>query len=104
MRNREADPDNGTYFTCNLNKSFIFCGSNKKEKDYFQFGLLSISDEQLILTLIDFSFPALSAVPATIAFLFQQIFLEPDIQQKIQREIDQFVGQGRAPTLNDRVK
>lgn len=68
------------------------------------FYFLAISDEQLVLTCVDFSFPALSAVPATIAFLFQQMLLCPEIQQKIQNEIDQVVGHGRAPTLSDRVK
>lgn len=62
------------------------------------------SDEQLILTCVDFSFPSLSAVPATIAFLFQQMLLEPEVQRKVQKEIDQVVGHGRAPTLDDRVK
>lgn len=66
--------------------------------------LIFISDDQLILTCVDFSFPALSAVPATIAFLFQQILLCPEIQKKIHAEIDHVVGHGRAPTLNDRIE
>lgn len=57
-----------------------------------------------MLTCVDFSFPSLSAVPTTIAFLFQQMLLEPEVQRKVQKEIDQVVGHGRAPTLDDRVK
>lgn len=37
-------------------------------------------------------------------FMIQQICNEPDIQRKIQAEIDQVVGQGRAPNLDDRIK
>lgn len=62
------------------------------------------TDEQLILTCIDFSFPALSALSTTVTFLIQQICLEPEIQEKIQKEIDNVVGHGRLPTLDDRIK
>lgn len=52
----------------------------------------------------DFAFPPLSALSVTIAFLFQQIYIEPDVQKKIQMEIDSVVGNGRLPTLDDRIK
>lgn len=58
----------------------------------------------MILTCVDFALPTLSAIPSTIAFLFQQIFQEPEVQRKIQAEIDHVVGQGRPPTLDDRIK
>lgn len=61
-------------------------------------------DDQLILTCIDFAFPALSALSTTVTFLIQQICHDPEIQYKIQSEIDQVVGEGRAPTLDDRIK
>lgn len=56
------------------------------------------------MSLIDFSFPALSALSATTTFLVQQMCLEPEVQRKIQDEIDQVVGQGRTPTLDDRIE
>lgn len=34
----------------------------------------------------------------------QRLILEPDVQKKIQNEIDDVVGQGRLPTLDDRIK
>lgn len=49
-------------------------------------------------------FPASTGLPATITFLLQQICHDPEIQRKIQEEIDDVVGQGRTPTLDDRVK
>lgn len=60
--------------------------------------------DQLVLALIDFSFPALTALSTTVTFLIQQICHEPEVQQKIQDEIDHVVGQGRLPTLDDRIK
>lgn len=62
------------------------------------------SDDQLILSLIDFAFPALTALSTTVTFLIQQICHEPEVQRKIQDEIDHVVGQGRLPTLDDRIK
>lgn len=53
---------------------------------------------------VDVSLPALSSLPTTMTFLIQQICLEPDIQTRIQVEIDGVVGEGRLPTLDDRVK
>lgn len=43
-------------------------------------------------------------MPTTVAMLMQRIFVQPDIQMKMQQEIDRVVGQGRLPTLDDRVK
>lgn len=61
-------------------------------------------DDQLLMTCLDCFFPTLSTVPVTVAMLIQHIFTQPDIQTKIQQEIDRVVGQGRFPTLDDRVK
>lgn len=68
------------------------------------FDLLPFADDQLILTCLDCFFPTLSTVPVTVAMLVQHIFTQPEIQVKIQNEIDGVVGQGRLPTLDDRVK
>ncbi|XP_031627919.1 probable cytochrome P450 304a1 [Contarinia nasturtii] len=61
------------------------------------------SYSQLILMCIDLILPTLTTISSTITFLFQQIFQEPELQRKIQSEIDRVVGQGRFPTLDDRV-
>lgn len=53
---------------------------------------------------VDISLPALSSLPTTMTFLIQQICLEPEIQTKIQAEIYRVVGEGRLPTLDDRIK
>lgn len=53
---------------------------------------------------VDFFFPANSALPGTIQFLLQHLSVQPEIQKKIQKEIDDVVGHGRLPTLDDRIK
>lgn len=58
----------------------------------------------MVMTCVDFALPTLTTIPATVTFLFQQIFQEPEVQRKMQAEIDMVVGQGRAPTLDDRAK
>lgn len=57
---------------------------------------------QFILALIDFSFPAFTAVGTQLAFLVQYLLLYPEVQKKIQNELDAVVGTGRLPTLEDR--
>lgn len=51
----------------------------------------------------DFFFPSLTAVPVTFAFLIQRFLLQPDALKKMQREIDELVGVGRLPELDDRI-
>lgn len=101
MQQRDLKTEEKTYFTCNKFTSFAGKSICKLILCWFQ---CQFSDEQLVLTCVDFSLPSLSAVPTTLAFLFQQMCLEPEVQRKVQKEIDKVVGQGRAPTLSDRIK
>lgn len=61
-------------------------------------------DEQLLMTCVDFGFPPFSALSTTMTFMVQLVCHKPEIQRKIQQEIDQVIGEGRLPTLDDRVK
>lgn len=47
-------------------------------------------------------FPALTAIGAQSTFLFEICIKHPEVKAKIQREIDEVVGQGRLPHLDDR--
>ncbi|KAH8383766.1 hypothetical protein KR009_010405 [Drosophila setifemur] len=58
--------------------------------------------EQLIMGLVDFSFPAFSAVGVQISLLVQYLMLYPEVTKRMQREVDEVVGCGRLPTLEDR--
>lgn len=61
-------------------------------------------DDNLVMACTDFFFPALTAVGQQLSFLIQRMFLYPEVQIKIQKEIEEVVGQGRLPTLDDRIK
>ncbi|XP_063706238.1 probable cytochrome P450 304a1 [Culicoides brevitarsis] len=69
--------------------------TNDKEEGFYY--------KQLILACIDFFFPALTAIGAQTSFLFEFCLKNPKIKQNIQQEIDDVVGQGRLPNLDDRV-
>jgi len=58
--------------------------------------------DQFVMSLIDFSFPAFTAVGIQLSLLIQYLLLYPEVQKKIQKEIDDVVGSGRLPTLEDR--
>lgn len=55
------------------------------------------------MTLVDFLFAAITTLPNQTAFLVQHLLLNPDCMQKMQAELDDVVGRGRLPTLDDRV-
>lgn len=57
-----------------------------------------------MMTCVDFAFPPFSALSTTMTFLVQLICHKPEIQNKIQEEVDRVIGEGRLPTLDDRIK
>ena len=57
---------------------------------------------QFIMGLTDFAFPAITTMGTQISFLVQYLLLYPDVQKRIQQELDNVVGSGRLPTLEDR--
>ncbi|XP_055850308.1 probable cytochrome P450 304a1 [Episyrphus balteatus] len=60
--------------------------------------------DQLVISLIDFSIPAFTGISAQLSLIFQWILLRPDVLKKVQMEIDEYVGCGRLPCLDDRHK
>ncbi|XP_060649194.1 probable cytochrome P450 304a1 [Drosophila nasuta] len=63
---------------------------------------LGFNREQFIMGLIDFSFPAFTAIGAQLSLMVQYFLLYPEVAKRIQCEIDEVVGCGRLPTLEDR--
>ncbi|KAL5273206.1 hypothetical protein ACFFRR_000148 [Megaselia abdita] len=62
----------------------------------------SFSVEQFTLSLVDFAFPAITAIGFQIAMFLQYALLHPEVIEKMQYEIDNVVGNGRFPCLDDR--
>ncbi|XP_053679604.1 probable cytochrome P450 304a1 [Anopheles nili] len=58
--------------------------------------------DQLVLGLVDFFFPAISGATSQIALLLERLLHNPHCIERMQREIDEVVGHGRLPTLDDR--
>ncbi|EDV49299.1 probable cytochrome P450 304a1 [Drosophila erecta] len=58
--------------------------------------------DQMIMGLVDFSFPAFTAIGVQLSLLIQYLMLYPAVLRRIQSEIDEVVGYGRLPTLEDR--
>lgn len=56
------------------------------------------------MTMWDLLFPSAMAVTSTLGFLVQYLLYHPDVQKKMQQELDEVVGQNRLPTLDDRPK
>lgn len=56
------------------------------------------------MALMDFLFAALTTLPAQTSFFLQHLLLNPACLYKMQAEIDDVVGRGRLPTLDDRIK
>lgn len=71
-----------------------------KETDGGERGYLK---EQLHMICTDFLFPSLSAIESQVAFFLRHTMHRPDVLKRIQAEIDDVVGQGRLPSLDDRI-
>ncbi|XP_017769406.1 PREDICTED: probable cytochrome P450 304a1 [Nicrophorus vespilloides] len=62
----------------------------------------SFNVEQMTFIVMDFMFPAPIAMGHTTNFLFGYLVNYPEVQRKIQEEVDLVVGRGRLPCLDDR--
>ncbi|XP_078039429.1 putative cytochrome P450 304a1 [Augochlora pura] len=67
-----------------------------------QTDISSFSEKQLIMVLVDFMFPALSAMPSTLTQLIKTMLHYPEVAKKVQTEIDSVVGTGRIVNWDDR--
>ncbi|XP_062533833.1 probable cytochrome P450 304a1 [Armigeres subalbatus] len=70
----------------------------RDEDDRFTF-----QHDQLVLGIVDFFFPAISGATVQIALLLERLLWHPEVVQKMQAEIDDVVGSGRLPSLDDRI-
>lgn len=63
---------------------------------------VTFSEEQLIMIVVDFVFPALSAVPSVITHAIKYMMHYPNEMKRVQKEIDDIVGRERLPVWDDR--
>jgi len=64
----------------------------------------SLPDEQLVVTGTDFLFPGATAVSTTLNFALAFLLKYPEVQSKMQQELDKVLGRDRLPTLGDRAR
>ncbi|KYN45015.1 hypothetical protein ALC56_00489 [Trachymyrmex septentrionalis] len=62
------------------------------------------SDDNLLVTLLDFFIAGFSTTTATLDNLFLQMANHQDIQRKLYKEINDVIGSHRLPKLEDRIK
>lgn len=58
---------------------------------------------QLTHIVVDFIFPALTAIGTTMSFVLLRLIENPKYMERVQHELDTVVGSGRLATLDDRV-
>uniref|UniRef100_A0A1I8NGG3 Cytochrome P450 n=1 Tax=Musca domestica TaxID=7370 RepID=A0A1I8NGG3_MUSDO len=80
----------------------LYIKEMKKAEEEGKGDTTSFKHNQLVMAMIDFTFPAITNMGTTMAFLIQYLLHYPEVQKKIQNEIDNVVGSGRLPTLDDR--
>ncbi|XP_023163520.2 probable cytochrome P450 304a1 [Drosophila hydei] len=86
--------------SCERNFLDLYIAEMKKElpEEY------GFNREQFIMGLVDFSLPAFTGLGVQLAMIVQYLMIYPEVAKRIQHEIDEVVGSGRLPTLEDRDK
>ncbi|XP_062540374.1 probable cytochrome P450 304a1 [Armigeres subalbatus] len=59
--------------------------------------------DQLIMILWDMLIPTISGSAIQLSMLLERLLLNPRVAQKVQQELDDVVGRGRLPALDDRI-
>lgn len=72
-----------------------------KIPDLSQHGILIVEDG-LIITCFDLFAAGAESVSNTLSFSLLYSVLNPEVQRKVQNELDDVVGRDRRPNLNDR--
>ncbi|KAF5307363.1 hypothetical protein FQR65_LT07080 [Abscondita terminalis] len=64
--------------------------------------LTSFTEKQLLWTIVDNFFPAPNIIEPSLSMLWVHLCMFPEVQVKVQEEIDRVVSRSRLPTLDDR--
>ncbi|KOX76113.1 hypothetical protein WN51_11828 [Melipona quadrifasciata] len=87
--NNDDDDDNGL-----VDRYLKVLKGNIKKK--------SFSEKQLIMSLVDFMFPALSILPSAVVHAIKLVMHHPKVMKNVQEEIDRVIGTERLVTWEDR--
>ncbi|KAK3601389.1 hypothetical protein CHS0354_037705 [Potamilus streckersoni] len=91
------DPENLRDFT-----DFLIQARKAAEDEDDESVLDSLTDDHLIQSLSDIFFAGVDTTRATLRWVFLYLAACPDLQEKIQKEVDGIVGRDRLPRLYDR--
>ncbi|RZC31857.1 cytochrome P450 304a1, partial [Asbolus verrucosus] len=94
---KEVIDDHTKTFSDDHHRDFIDVYISERTKEGYDFDYT-----QLLMTVLDYMFPAPIAIGHTLSFYFVYLMNNPHVQVKIQDEIDRVVGRSRLPNLNDR--
>ncbi|XP_055924040.1 probable cytochrome P450 304a1 [Eupeodes corollae] len=90
-------------FDENHERNFVDLYLKEMKKEQMEGNIeTSYSYDQFVLSMVDFSFPAFTAIGTQMSLIFQWLLMKPEVLKKVQQEIDEFVGSGRLPCLDDR--
>ena len=101
-----------------LDKHIENYGQHGKEKDFIDFALTKIYSttdpsscfykqqgiENLFYTILDLFVTGSDTVSSTISWAFLFVTIYPEVQRKIQKEIDETIGSQRLPSISDKRK
>lgn len=80
----------------------VYLNEMKNLKDEGILNQTTFSEDQQIMAMVDFFFPASTAIPTTLVFAIMFLMHHPEVAEKVFQEIDAVVGRARLPTLDDR--
>ncbi|KAG7307930.1 hypothetical protein JYU34_006546 [Plutella xylostella] len=83
-------------------RHFVDMYLTKMKEEMREKGKTTYSVDQLVMTCVDYTFPAASAVEQVLSFMVERLLLQPEVQEKVHEEIDRVVGRARPPSLDDR--
>lgn len=79
------------HISCNVTTFFLFFSFSK-----------SFPEKDLVFLLLDLFFAGSETTTNTLMHLFYYLAMHPNIQKKLQAEIDEMLPKGTLPTLDDR--
>ncbi|XP_055619053.1 probable cytochrome P450 304a1 [Toxorhynchites rutilus septentrionalis] len=95
-------------FLASYDESHIRCFLDRyiremKESTPLQGQSFTFQYDQLVMILWDLLVPTVSGSAVQLSMLIQRLILNPRVATKVQQELDEVVGRGRLPTLDDRI-